>query len=130
MIAKSSLAAFCGKGVSDVLKDVVHRSGLSPEAILSRARTGEIVEVRRELARRLRERGLSYPQIGALLGRDHSTVLALLRQTHRTGAPRRARCVGCRAPYQDHQARPPHALPARACAGFQGLRPLEYREAG
>ncbi len=44
------------------------------------------VDIRQEAAKRLRDAGLSYPEIGRQLGnRDHSTIISLLRRP-----PRRA----------------------------------------
>jgi len=80
------------------------------DEILGPRRFKSIVSARRATAMMLREKGLSYPQIGTLLGgRDHTTIMALCKA--------KPRCV-CGGHFNDHLARPPHAWPTRGCVGF------------
>jgi len=61
-----------------LLKLVAEDMGLSADEVIGRLRFGELVAARAVIARILRERGWSYPRIGAALGgRDHSTVINL-----------------------------------------------------
>ena len=46
---------------------------------LSKRRQHKLVMIRRELAEALRKAGWSYPHIGRVLGRDHSTIIHLLK---------------------------------------------------
>lgn len=46
--------------------------------LLSKRRTADLVEKRKLIAKDLRELGLSYPAIGKLLNRHHTTVMHLL----------------------------------------------------
>ena len=48
--------------------------------VLGRSRSRTVVRARQALYRRLRARGLSYPEVGKLVDRDHTTVLAACRQ--------------------------------------------------
>lgn len=55
--------------------------GYDVNVIRGASRTREHVGVRRLIAAGLREAGASYPEIGrALGGRDHSTIMSLLRE--------------------------------------------------
>lgn len=46
--------------------------------LLSKRRNALLVEKRKLIAKELREKGLSYPQIGKLLNRHHTTIMHLL----------------------------------------------------
>jgi hypothetical protein len=117
------------RGLLDLLDAASREHHVSREEILGRSRLQSIVAGRRGLCRALRERGMSYPEIGSLIGRDHTSVMNLVRDDGtkkvpatvwlaKTRAQVRARCGMCDAPYDDHLSRPPHALPSRGCAGF------------
>ena len=60
--------------VSEVIKTAAIIFGLEPWQIEGNSRTLCISYARQWVMFEARERGLSYPQIGAALGRDHSTV--------------------------------------------------------
>lgn len=60
-----------------VIEDVCERLGVRVDRVLSRYRYAPLVEARREIALILRDFGWSTPQIGALLRRDHSTIVTL-----------------------------------------------------
>jgi chromosomal replication initiation ATPase DnaA len=63
------------------LEQVGRKCNLRPSAILSSDRAPLLVEARRQLCLRMRERGWSLPRIGRALGaRHHTTVLHLLRK--------------------------------------------------
>lgn len=46
--------------------------------LLSKRRDASLVKKRKLIAKDLREQGLSYPQIGKLLNRHHTTIMHLL----------------------------------------------------
>ena len=119
------LAALTRRGLLELLDEASREHFVSRDEILGRSRCQSIVAGRRALCRALRERGLSYPEIGRLVGRDHTTVMTLVRhegtkKLPATLGPHRARprCGMCGEIYDDHQAKPPHALSARGCPGF------------
>jgi hypothetical protein len=58
--------------------EVSSRLGLLPRDVLSDRRDADLVNARREIARLLRARGLSWSAIGRLLGRHHRSVMNLL----------------------------------------------------
>ncbi len=65
----------CEADAWEVLDGVAGFYGLTRQALLSRRRTAEVAQARQITMLLLRERGLSYAQVGRLLGRDHATVL-------------------------------------------------------
>ena len=54
--------------------------GLTPEDLVSDARTRKILEARYVAAWLLREAGRSYPEIGRHVGKDHTTVINSVRR--------------------------------------------------
>jgi chromosomal replication initiation ATPase DnaA len=60
--------------------------------LLGPSHVRRIVNARKALYVELRARGFSYPDIGYLTGRDHSTVLVGVRTAN--GLPRRAKALG------------------------------------
>ena len=50
------------------------------DALRSRSRTRRLVPVRNQIAWELRNRGLSYPQIGRILNRDHTAMIHSVRK--------------------------------------------------
>lgn len=58
-----------------VIRGVADDFGVSFERIMGNLRTKKVVIARREAYRRCREMGLSYPEIGYIMNRDHTTVL-------------------------------------------------------
>lgn len=54
-----------------------------PSEIRSRRRDSFLVEARVIIARALREKGLSFPQIGMIMNRDHSSIQYLINPTKR-----------------------------------------------
>lgn len=57
--------------------------GLTARDVLGRRRTADHVRARNAVMRRLWEDGFSSPEIGALLDRDHTTVLFALGRLNR-----------------------------------------------
>jgi hypothetical protein len=54
--------------------------GIDPRDILGRSRFPEVVEARACVALLLRRQGMSYNRIGERLGRDHSSIMSLVRR--------------------------------------------------
>jgi hypothetical protein len=69
----------------DFVRKVAHRYGATVEAVLSRDRHHSVSNARHAVCYALRygleDRELSYPEIGRLLGRDHTTVINSIK-TH------------------------------------------------
>lgn len=63
-----------------VVRSVGEAMGIHPRDILGLSQCEEIVEARAVVATILRRGGMSYPRIGERLGRDHSSVLNLVRR--------------------------------------------------
>lgn len=69
-----------------IMQEETQFSGVSVEEIKGPRRTREIVQVRDCVIRRLRdEMGLSLVAIGRILNRDHTTIVASLKRTKRSG---------------------------------------------
>jgi chromosomal replication initiator protein len=72
-----------------VFRDIFDEHGVTPEMLKGKRQTRPISIARQEAMYRLRQLGLTYPQIGRRLGgRDHATVIYGVR-THakRNGLP-------------------------------------------
>jgi chromosomal replication initiation ATPase DnaA len=68
-----------------VIREIARANGFSLGDILSRDRRARLCKVRREIAKLLRfELGLSLPRIGALLRRNHASVLMMTDETKRS----------------------------------------------
>lgn len=61
------------------LDPIAEAYGLTVQQVLVRSRARRLVNARRDMARHLRDKGLTLPEIGRFLGRDHTTILHLLR---------------------------------------------------
>jgi chromosomal replication initiation ATPase DnaA len=79
-----ALTAAGGLRYEPEVESIAAAAGVTVERLRGRCRRRELVELRRIVARYLRSRGCTLPEIGRAIGRDHTTVLALLR-----GRPRR-----------------------------------------
>lgn len=64
---------------AEVVAVVAAEHGVTVDEILSPSRYRHIVAARREVCTRLRAQGWSYPAIGRALGRDHATVMYLVK---------------------------------------------------
>ena len=80
MTGLSLMERFQQRGVDMLLLAASDASGLTPGQVLGRDRHRGRIEARRALYRALRVRGLSYPAIGYLVGRAHTTVMNALRE--------------------------------------------------
>lgn len=73
------------RGVLPLATAIASKRAVPLVALLGRARTTSVSAARRELCFALRSvYGMSYPEIGWLLDRDHTTIMYLLSQTVRT----------------------------------------------
>ena len=64
----------------EVLREVAEACAVPVEEITGRGVDPRLVAARAQVAEQLRARGWSYPRIGRLLGRDHSTVMSYMRR--------------------------------------------------
>jgi chromosomal replication initiation ATPase DnaA len=62
------------KTMADV-KAIAEQSGIAWHEVMGRSRFRHVVRVRAAICVALRERGWSFPRIGAFLGLDHTTVM-------------------------------------------------------
>jgi hypothetical protein len=73
-----------------ILDEECEAASINLNQLRSDLRLAHIVEARRRAARRLRgELGLSYPHIGQLLDRDHTTIIALVDDAFRVRKEKR-----------------------------------------
>jgi chromosomal replication initiation ATPase DnaA len=63
-----------------IARQVAKRYGLAVPVLLGRSHALHVVRARKVLYRELRESGMSYPSIGAFVGRDHTTVMNGLKR--------------------------------------------------
>lgn len=70
-----------------IIAETAAKYGEKVSDVVGSRKFGSLVRCRRETAWRIaKETRLSYPQIGALLGKDHSTIIwAIRRQNEATG---------------------------------------------
>lgn len=61
--------------VADMIASVEKRRGLRPGTVIGVRRDARAASARQECYLRLRVAGLSYPEIGRAMRRDHSTVI-------------------------------------------------------
>jgi len=67
------------KATQKLTLEIAEKHGVTVAEMLSASRASHLVEARRDLAFALRARSWSYPRIGKLMKRDHTTVMALLK---------------------------------------------------
>lgn len=63
-----------------VIAEAARQHSITTDLLLSRNKETHVVRARQEAAWMLRQRGLSYPSIGRLLDRDHTTIMAAVRK--------------------------------------------------
>lgn len=61
-----------------LIRRAAEEYGIRPSVVTSRSRTAAVHSARSVVAYVLRQQGMSYPRIGSLLGRDHSTVMNMV----------------------------------------------------
>jgi chromosomal replication initiator protein len=67
-----------------VMEDTASRAGLSLQELRSLDRSATLAKTRAIAMWRVRQLGLSYPEIGRLFGRDHTSVIAAVRKIDAT----------------------------------------------
>ena len=67
--------------LADLLECVSEETGIPIVEMLEKNNSAKVVNARRKVAILARERGYSYPQIGAALGKHHTTVIHLVKQS-------------------------------------------------
>lgn len=81
-----------GQKLRGVLREVSEASGIPIARILGPSRVRPVVEARQLVCHVLRRHGMSYPQIGKVIGRDHTTVIHSVRAVEaRRAASREAK---------------------------------------
>lgn len=73
-LAESAKAAGLDGEIEAFLLSRAQDFGIPLERIISKNRKRYLVRARHQIILELRDKGLSYPKIGKLLKRDHSTV--------------------------------------------------------
>lgn len=61
-----------------IIREVATCYGVSPELLVSKCRVHRLLPARIEIAKLLRARGYSTPQIGRIMNRDHTTIVFYL----------------------------------------------------
>lgn len=61
------------------MEKILNKYGFTMHDIRSSRRNSKLVECKREIALYLRNKGLSYPKIGLLMNKDHTSVMNLLK---------------------------------------------------
>ena len=74
------------KGVRGHLRRVSLTTGITVAEILGPSRRADIVQARAMVCWLCRQDGMSYPRIGRELGRDHSSIINLVRREERRRA--------------------------------------------
>ncbi|HET9045113.1 MAG TPA: helix-turn-helix domain-containing protein [Burkholderiales bacterium] len=90
MSGRSLEQRIADRGLSQLVEGVAHDHAVTAADLLGRSRTKAVVAARHCLMRILRARGLSLPEIGYLLDRDHTTVLSALSEVRRLKQATRA----------------------------------------
>lgn len=67
-----------GIDVHPVLREAVQKFDVTAEDIIGPKRSQEVATARLWVARKLRRGGMSYPKIGEILNRSHTTVMSIL----------------------------------------------------
>lgn len=68
------------RNCDDIVAFECAKGGVSPAEFFGTSRRAPIVEVRHRIFAAMRERGFSYPAIGWMCGKDHSTVMAAIQK--------------------------------------------------
>jgi chromosomal replication initiation ATPase DnaA len=80
-------------GLDGVLSDVAEAFGFTLDALRGIDRSGPIVRARQEAMHEARQRGYSYPEIGAQLRRNHSTIMHGVRAVEQRREAENARAL-------------------------------------
>lgn len=85
------LADLTARGFAELAHRIAKAGGVPILELLGRRRAASVARARNALYAALRAEGLSYPEIGALLRRDHCTVMSGVKRA--AMAPLRVRVV-------------------------------------
>lgn len=86
------------KFAREIIAEVATSHGLLMADLVGKPKVHSLIEPRRAAMKRVRaELGYSYPQIGRLFNRDHTTVMYALRGKRRSSRPPRC-CPHCNQP--------------------------------
>jgi chromosomal replication initiation ATPase DnaA len=64
--------------VHPVIREAIQKFNVTADDIISHKTGGDLRNVRKWIARKLRRRGMSYPDIGKILNRSHTSIMSLL----------------------------------------------------
>lgn len=73
------------RDLNNPLREIANRRGLKLEHVLAKGRSERLVACRAVMAHHLRNRGLSFPRIGQMLNRDHTSILHLINTRNENG---------------------------------------------
>jgi len=70
----------------DVIEEACQRYNITWEELRSRRKPRRLARAREDIAVALRARGWSFPLIGKLLRKDHSTIVLMVQRAAKRGA--------------------------------------------
>lgn len=73
------------RDLNNPLREIASKRGLKLEHVLAKGRSERLVACRAVMAHHLRGRGLSFPRIGQMLNRDHTSILHLVNTRNENG---------------------------------------------
>lgn len=73
------------RDLNNPLREIASKRGLRLENVLAKGRSEPEVACRAVMAHYLRSRGLSFPRIGQMLNRDHTSILHLINTRNEAG---------------------------------------------
>lgn len=62
-----------------IIQETCFEFGITEELLKGQQRKRSLVDARQKCAKRLQETGMSYPQIGKLMNRDHTSIMHLVK---------------------------------------------------
>ena len=65
-------------GIHPIVRSAIQEFGITNEDLTSGKRSENLVRARKWIAKRLRRNGMSYPKIGKILNRSHTSIMSLL----------------------------------------------------
>jgi hypothetical protein len=73
------------RDLNNPLREIASKRGLKLENVLAKGRSEPEVACRAVMAHYLRGRGMSFPRIGQMLNRDHTSILHLVNTRNEAG---------------------------------------------
>lgn len=74
-------ARLAARGLLADVEQIARERHVTIDEIASRGRAAHVARARHEAMRKVRSRGFSYPAIGELFDRDHTTVMSAVKRT-------------------------------------------------